>query len=135
MSDVVINDEAAKEGVLPPVTIDDAAASNNGNGNTGSSNIDIIGQYDFETQVLVPCFKCDDDCWGRGWLLLPDIDEGECAERKNICDNCLLFHGKKVKGSERRFDGKIKIPVPKKKPKKKTKKDVVAIKAKKTMTK
>ena len=133
MSDVVINDEATKEGLLPPVTIDDAAASNNGN--TGSSNMSI-GQYDFETQVLVPCFKCDDDCWSRGWLLLPDVeDEGEGAERKNICDNCLLFHGKKVKGSERRFDGKIKIPVPKKKPKKKPKKDVVAIKAKKTMTK
>ena len=134
MSDVVINDEEAKEGV-PPVTIDDAAASSNGNGNTSSSNI-IVGQYDFETQVLVPCFKCDDDCWSRGWLLLPDVEEeGEGAERKNICDNCLLFHGKKVKGSERRFDGKIKIPVPKKKPKKKPKKDVVAIKAKKTMTK
>ena len=132
MSDV-INDEEAKEGV-PPVTIDDAAS--NGNGNTGNSNMSI-GQYDFETQVLVPCFKCDDDCWSRGWLLLPDVeDEGEGAERKNICDNCLLFHGKKVKGSERRFDGKIKIPVPKKKPKKKPpKKDVVAIKAKKTMTK
>jgi len=119
MSDV-INDDEAKEGV-PPVIVDGASSSN------------ITGQYDFETQVLVPCFKCEDDCWSRGWLLLPDVEEGE-VHRKNICDNCLLFHGKKVKGSERRFDGKIKVAVPKK-PKKPKKKKDVAIKAKKTLTK
>merc|ERR1712238_415790 len=112
----------------PSSVIVDGTSNSNGTTNTGGG-----GQYDFETQVLVPCFKCGDDCWSRGWLLLADVEEGE-VERKNICDNCLLFHGKKVKGSERRYEGKIKVTVPKK-PKKKKKPKVVATKAKKTLTK
>ena len=69
----------------------------------------------------IPCFKCDADCWSRGWLLLADEDAGETT-RNDLCDNCLLFH-KKVKGAERRFDGEIKPQEPKKKPAPKKKKE------------
>lgn len=63
-----------------------------------------------EQRKSIPCFQCEADCWSRGWLLLAEEEGGE---RKDICDNCLLFH-KKVKGAERRFDGEIKPNEPKK---------------------
>jgi hypothetical protein len=80
------------------------------------------------TPTVIPCFKCDNDCWRRGWLLLPDEEE-EGGVRNNICDDCLLFH-KKVKGAERRFDGKIKPNAPKKPKPAPKKKKATAIKKK-----
>mmetsp|Transcript_134694 Transcript_134694/g.200453 ORF Transcript_134694/g.200453 Transcript_134694/m.200453 type:complete len:91 (-) Transcript_134694:397-669(-) len=82
-----------------------------------------------DSHAPIPCFKCDADCWRRGWLLL--AEEGE-TQRNDICDNCLLFH-KNVKGAERRFDGAIKPNEPKKKPA--PKKKTAAVKKKPAATK